>query len=117
MSPVHTSAKGEGTELAPLFSSLLEFGLHPPSFVVNEPLPTLLSPRPGPAALPSVDRVLGLARLASLLDRYGRDAMQAAVRALLEDKRLAILAGRSPEAVWPPGETWIERDLRDRIEA
>jgi L-seryl-tRNA(Ser) seleniumtransferase len=84
---------------------------------VNEPLPTLLSPRPGPAALPSVDRVLGLARLAPLLERYGREAMQAAVRALVEDKRRAILAGEAPEAVWPPGEAWIERDLRGRIEA
>ncbi len=91
--------------------------LPPPSFVVNEPLPTLLSLRPGPAALPSVDRVMGLACLASLVQRHGRAAVQAAARALLEDKRGAILAGAAPEAAWEPGDAWIQRDLRARVEA
>jgi L-seryl-tRNA(Ser) seleniumtransferase len=84
---------------------------------VNEPLPTLLSPRPGPAALPSVDRVMGLACLAPLLERYGRAAVQTAARALLEDRRRTILAGAAPEAAWEPGDAWIERDLRVRVEA
>ena len=39
------------------------------------------------------------------------------MRALLEDKRRAILAGAAPEAAWEPGEAWIERDLRARLEA
>jgi len=84
---------------------------------VNEPLPTLLSARPGPAALPSVDRVMGLACVAALMELYGRAAVQAIVRALIEEKRGAILAGAVPEAVWPPGEAWIERHLRARLEA
>jgi len=84
---------------------------------VNEPPPTLLSPRPGPAALPSVDRLVGLARVARLVDAYGRDAVYAAVRALLEEKRRAVLGGALPESVWPPGEIWVEADLRARLEA
>ena len=84
---------------------------------MNEPLPTLLSPRPGPAALPSVDRLVGLARVAQLVDAYGRDAVYAAVRALLEEKRRAVLGGALPESVWPPGEIWVEADLRARLEA
>jgi len=84
---------------------------------VNEPLPTLLSPRPGPAALPSVDRLLGLARVAHLVDAYGRDAVYAAVRTLLEEKRRAVLGGAQPESIWPPGEIWVEADLRARLEA
>jgi len=84
---------------------------------VNEPLPTLLSARPGPAALPSVDRVMGLACVVALMEQHGRAAVQAIVRALIEEKRGAILAGAVPEAVWPPGEAWIERHLRARLEA
>ena len=88
-----------------------------PSFVVNEPLPTLLSPRPGPAALPSVDRLLGLARIRLLLERHGREPVQAAVRAMLEEKRQAILGGAAPEAIWPPGDAWIETEVRARLES
>jgi L-seryl-tRNA(Ser) seleniumtransferase len=84
---------------------------------VNEPLPSLLSSRPGAAALPSVDRLLGLARLAQLLETYGRDPVYAVVRALLEEKRRAVLGGALPQAVWPPGELWVEADLRARLEA
>jgi len=90
----------------------------PPSFVVNEPHPaSLLSSRPGVAALPSLDRVLGLACLAPLRQRHGRDALQSAVRALLAEKREALLAGAQPDAVWPPGQEWIELQLRSRLEA
>ena len=85
---------------------------------MNEPLPiSLLSPRPGVAALPSLDRVLGLACLAPLRERHGREALQAAVRALLAEKRQALLAGAQPEAVWLPGWDWIESQLRTRLEA
>jgi L-seryl-tRNA(Ser) seleniumtransferase len=87
------------------------------SFVVNEPLTTLLSSRPGPAALPSVDRVLGLTALAPLLVRHGRDALQAAVRMLIDEKRRAILAGQAPETVWAPGEGWIASELASRLDA
>jgi len=84
---------------------------------VNEPISTLLSARPGPAALPSVDRVMGLSRLAPLIAQHGRDAVQRAVRALLGEKRQAVLGGAVPESIWAPGEEWIERDLRWRVEA
>ncbi len=59
---------------------------------------------------------MGLACLAPLLERHGRNALQAAVRALLDDKRRAILAGVAPEAAWAPGEGWLEQDLRARLE-
>jgi len=84
---------------------------------VNEPLSTLLSSRPGPAALPPVGRLLALSALAPLFARHGRDAVQSAVRALLAEKREAILAGEAPEAVWAPGDAWIASDLRARLEA
>lgn len=84
---------------------------------MNEPLSTLLSSRPGPAALPSVDRVLGLPALVPLLALHGRDALQAAVRALIDERRQAILGGHAPEAVWAPGAAWIARDLAARLDA
>jgi L-seryl-tRNA(Ser) seleniumtransferase len=84
---------------------------------VNEPLPTLLSSRPGPAALPSVDRIMGLACVAALVEQHGHAVVQACIRALIEEKRGAILAGAAPVAVWAPGEKWIERDLGARLEA
>jgi L-seryl-tRNA(Ser) seleniumtransferase len=64
-----------------------------------------------------VDRLVGLARVAHLVDAYGRDAVYAAVRTLLEEKRRAMLGGALPESVWPPGEIWVEADLRARLEA
>ena len=88
----------------------------PRSFVVNEPTSTLLSPRPGPAALPSVDRVMGLSRLVPLVVLHGRETVQAAVRALIDEKRKAILAGEMPEAIWASDEEWLERDVRARVE-
>ena len=84
---------------------------------MNEPPPSLLSARPGPAALPSVDRLLGLARVAPLLEDYGRDAVFAVVRTLLEQKRRALLGGAPAQSVWPPGETWVADELRTRLEA
>jgi L-seryl-tRNA(Ser) seleniumtransferase len=59
---------------------------------------------------------MGLACLPPLIERFGRAAVQAAVRALLEDKRQAIFAGAAPEVAWEPGEAWIERDLLARLE-
>ena len=78
---------------------------------------SLLSPRAGVAALPSVDRVLGLAFAPWLIDDHGRLAVSQAVRALLADKRRAILDGASPSTVWPDGEQWIAVELRRRLEA
>jgi L-seryl-tRNA(Ser) seleniumtransferase len=68
------------------------------------------------AALPSVDRVLGLASVQALVDSFGRDAVAGVVRALLAEKRAAIQEGGAPEAVWPPGEVWIEARLRAGLE-
>jgi L-seryl-tRNA(Ser) seleniumtransferase len=84
---------------------------------MNDPVSTLLSGRAGAAALPSVDRLLGLPGAAALARTFGRAALNEAVRALLEDKRRAILSGQVPEAVWPPGEAWIEHDLHSRLAA
>ena len=85
---------------------------------MDEPIPSsLLAPRPGVAALPSVDRVLGLAFVANLIDQHGRFAVNDATRALLADKRQAIVDGAAPETVWPAGEQWIEAELRRRLEA
>ena len=85
---------------------------------MNEPHPvSLLSPRPGVAALPSLDRVANLACLAALRERHGRAALTAAVRKLLADKREALLAGAVLDVVWPPGVAWIEAELRARLDA
>ena len=77
----------------------------------------LLAARPGAAALPSVDRVLVRAEVQALAQRYGREPVQQAVRALLADKRAAILAGASLEAAWPAGDDWLERELHARLDA
>jgi len=85
---------------------------------LDKPHPSsLLSPRAGVAALPSVDRVLGLAFTPWLIEDHGRLAVSHAVRALLADKRRAILDGALPSAVWPDGEQWIAVELRRRLEA
>jgi L-seryl-tRNA(Ser) seleniumtransferase len=85
---------------------------------LNEPVPSsLLAPRPGVAGLPSVDRLLGLAFLPSLLSEYGRGAVNEAIRALLAEKRQAILGGAAPESAWPAAEQWIEGELRHRLAA
>ena len=39
------------------------------------------------------------------------------MRALLADKRQAIVAGAAPQLAWPPGEQWIETELRRRLQA
>ena len=84
---------------------------------MNKPLPSsLLAPRPGAAALPAVDRVLALGFVPALVARFGQAAVNAAVRTVLEDKRRQILAGATPEAVWPPGEAWLEPQLRQQLE-
>ena len=69
------------------------------------------------AALPSVDRVLALAFAPWLIEDHGRLAVGQAVRALLADKRRAILDGAPPSTVWPDGEQWIAVELRRRLEA
>jgi L-seryl-tRNA(Ser) seleniumtransferase len=51
-----------------------------------------------------------------LLSAHGRDAVQSALRALLADKRQAIVGGQAPEAVWAPGEAWLLDELRARLE-
>jgi len=85
---------------------------------LNKPIPTsLLASRPGVAALPSVDRVLGLGFAARFVEEHGRAALNEATRALLAEKRQAILDGASPESVWPAGEQWIEAELERRLEA
>ena len=85
---------------------------------MNKPIPTsLLASRPGVAALPSVDRVLGLGFAARFVEEHGRAALNEATRALLAEKRQAILDGASPESVWPAGEQWIEAELERRLEA
>ena len=85
---------------------------------MNKPLSgSLLAPREGAAALPSVDRILCLAFVPALTERYGPASINEAVRALLADKRQAIVAGAAPQVAWPPGEQWIETELRRRLEA
>ena len=85
---------------------------------MDKPRPSsLLSSRTGVAALPSVDRVLGLAFAPWLIEDHGHLAVTQAVRALLADKRRAILDGASPSTVWPDGEQWIAVELRRRLEA
>ena len=85
---------------------------------MNKPIsPSLLASRPGVAALPSVDRVLGLGFVARFIEEHGRAALNEATRALLAEKRQAILNGASPQSVWPAGEQWIEAELERRLEA
>ncbi len=85
---------------------------------LHNPIPSsLLASRPGVAALPSVDRVLGLGFAARFFEEHGRAALNEATRALLAEKRQAILDGASPESVWPAGEQWIEAELERRLEA
>ena len=85
---------------------------------MNESVATsLLAARPGAAALPSVDRLLGLAFIPALLDEFGRAAVSGAIRTLLDDKRHAIVDGATPEGVWPPGVQWLEGELRARLES
>ena len=85
---------------------------------MNKPIPSsLLASRPGVAALPSVDRVLGLGFVARFIEEHGRAALNEATRALLAEKRQAILDGASPQSVWPAGEQWIEAELERRLEA
>jgi L-seryl-tRNA(Ser) seleniumtransferase len=85
---------------------------------LNKPIPSsLLAPRSGVAALPSVDRVLGLVFVPRLIESHGRLAVNEAARALLAEKRQAILEGASAQLVWPAGEQWIEVELLRRLEA
>ena len=85
---------------------------------MNKPIASsLLAPRPGVAALPSVDRVLGLAFVGQLIEQQGRVAVNEVTRAMLAEKRQAILDGAAPETAWPAGEQWIEAELRRRLEA
>jgi L-seryl-tRNA(Ser) seleniumtransferase len=69
------------------------------------------------AALPSVDRVLGLAFVARMVADHGRGTVQGTIRALLAEKRQEILQGASPESIWPAGEQWIEAELERRLAA
>ncbi len=85
---------------------------------MNKPIASsLLVSRPGVAALPSVDRILGLPFVPSLSGSYGRAAVNDTIRALLAEKRQAILDGAAPESVWPAGEQWIQAELRTRLES
>jgi L-seryl-tRNA(Ser) seleniumtransferase len=84
---------------------------------LNKPLASsLLAPRPGAAALPSVDRLLALSFVPALVARFGRSAVNAAARTVLDDRRQRILAGATPQTVWPPGEAWLEAELRRQLE-
>ena len=85
---------------------------------MNKPIASsLLASRPGVAALPAVDRMLGLAFVPSLFASYGRAVVNDTIRALLAEKRQAILDGAAPESVWPAGEHWIQAELRTRLES
>jgi L-seryl-tRNA(Ser) seleniumtransferase len=85
---------------------------------LNKPLlSSLLAPRPGAAALPPVDRVLALGFVPALVARFGRTAVNAAVRTVLEDKRQRILGGAKLQSVWPADEAWLEPELRRRLES
>jgi L-seryl-tRNA(Ser) seleniumtransferase len=84
---------------------------------LNKPDPTsLLASRPGVSALPSVDRLLSLSFVPRFVEAHGRAAVNETVRALLAEKRQAILNGASPESVWPAGERWIETAFQRRLE-
>ncbi|HYL18714.1 MAG TPA: L-seryl-tRNA(Sec) selenium transferase, partial [Burkholderiales bacterium] len=85
---------------------------------MNESVGTsLLAARTGAAALPSVDRLLGLPFIPALLDEFGRPAVTDVIRALLDDKRRAIFDGATPEGVWPRGVQWLQGELRARLES
>ena len=64
--------------------------------------PTAQSERDDRSRLPSVDRLLRADRAAALMDRHGRAATTAAIRAVLDDHR------RTPEATPPTDEALIE---------
>ena len=53
----------------------------------------------------------------ALVAAFGGHAVHDAIRALLAQKRSGVLNGAALESVWPPGEQWIEVDLRGRLEA
>jgi L-seryl-tRNA(Ser) seleniumtransferase len=61
--------------------------------------------------------MLALQFVPALVDAFGSHAVHDAIRALLAQKRAAILSRAGLEGVWPPGERWIEVDLRKRLEA
>jgi L-seryl-tRNA(Ser) seleniumtransferase len=82
----------------------------------RSPPPSLLAPRPGAAALPAVDRVLRLACIAALVEAFGREPVQQAVRSLLSEKRAAIRAGTPLAEAWADDAAWVERELRARLE-
>jgi L-seryl-tRNA(Ser) seleniumtransferase len=63
-----------------------------------------------------VDRVSALSFVPALIDAFGRSTVNEVIRALLSEKRQAILDGAAVDAVWPSGERWIEADLRQRLE-
>jgi L-seryl-tRNA(Ser) seleniumtransferase len=64
-----------------------------------------------------VDRVLSLPAVQSLAQAHGRELVQQAVRALLADKRAAILGGEAVHSAWEASEEWIAGELRSRLEA
>jgi L-seryl-tRNA(Ser) seleniumtransferase len=85
---------------------------------LNKPIPSpLLAPRDGAAALPSVDRLLSLPAVQSLARAHGRELVQRTVRALLTEKRTAILDGEPAATAWPASEEWIASELRGRLDA
>jgi L-seryl-tRNA(Ser) seleniumtransferase len=85
---------------------------------LNKPFPLpLLASRDAVAALPAVDRVLSLPAVQSLMEAFGREPVQRAVRALLADQRSAILGGERFELAWPGSASWVESELRSRLEA
>jgi L-seryl-tRNA(Ser) seleniumtransferase len=61
--------------------------------------------------------MLALQFVPALVDAFGSRAVHDAIRALLAQKREAILNSAGLESVWPSGEQWIEVDLRKRLEA
>jgi L-seryl-tRNA(Ser) seleniumtransferase len=86
--------------------------------VLNKPVPaSLLTSRPGVSALPSVDRLLRLSFVPRFVEIHGRAVVNETTRALLAEKREAILQGASPESAWPAGERWIEAEFERRLEA
>lgn len=77
-----------------------------------------VSPNPDACAtravhLPSVDRLLGCASCAPLLEQYGRAQTLAAARALLAERRAGILAGASAGALDLPS---LNAALGERLE-
>jgi L-seryl-tRNA(Ser) seleniumtransferase len=76
-----------------------------------------LAERPGLAALPAVDRLLAQPYVPALIDAFGREPVHHAVRALLAQKRAAILQGADVEQVWPADPGAVEAQLRAQLEA